>query len=1198
MRSLRISVGIFLLALSAAAQSDRGTITGTVSDPTGAVVANAPITAKHLETGATFEAGTSATGNYTLSQLPTGTYELTVTVPGFKKFVRQNLLLPVAQTLRVDAVLEVGSSSESVTVSEVSPLLKTESGELSHNVNTDAMNELPVMMIGSTGSGTAGIRNPYSVMQLLPGSSWTPDSNIRMNGLPSNTESLRLEGQDSTNGLIYTQSMTQPSVEAIQEFAVETSNFAAEFGQVGGGYFNVTMRSGSNQFHGSAYEYFANEALNAGTPFTNNGDGELLRPRDRRNDYGFTVGGPVFLPKVFNGRNKLFFFFNFEQFRETTITNNVPTTVPTSAYRSGNFSQAELTTKVGTDPMGRPIFANEIYDPASQFLYNGQVLRNPFSNNTIPVTEMDRVALAVQNLIPQPTNAGLINNYLNSYTNPRVSDIPSLKIDYQISSKSKLSGYWSRTATSDPNNTALPFPITTAVPSHVVANTVRLNFDQTLTPTLLLHLGAGLIDLNDNEPVASYNPVAGIGLTGTYTNLFPSLGGLTAAQGGMAGMGPGVAADIVNTKPTANASLTWVRNNHTYKAGGEMIFVGYPASNQTYANGWLEFSSIESGLPSTNGQSLSGGTPGFPYASFLLGAVDNGFIAVPSRSRMGAHSLSGFVQDSWKVTRKLTLDYGLRYDFQTYLKEEHGRIPYFSASTPNPSTGNRLGAVAFDGYGPGHCDCSLAHDYPWAFGPRIGVAYQVLPKTVLRAGAGVSYYTTADNGLNSYSTGSENLYNAATYGSPAFTMAQGMPYQVSYPDLYAGQTPLPGTIASPAQQIDPNAGRPARILQWSVGLQRQITGNIVAEATYVGNRGAYWNSAYIICLNCLSDQTLAAFGLSQYNTADLQLLNSPLNSALAAQRGFNNAPYSSFPVTATVAQSLRPFPQFGSITNMHWAPDGDSWYDALQTKVTKRLSHGLDIASTFTWSRAFMMGTEGDISTLSPVTPATNDVYNRPQNKYLSGLDQPFLFTFAANYTTPKLSGNGVLGNKALSWIARDWRIGTVLRYGSGLPIMAPTATNGLASTLFRATGAVGTTGGTFFDRVPGEPLFTQNLNCHCFNPNTTFVLNPAAWANPPAGQWGTAAAYYSDYRYERRPVENMSLGREFRIKERTTLEVRAEFTNIFNRTEINNPTATNALATQTLNSAGQTTAGFGFINNGTVFSAPRQGQLVARFQF
>ena len=173
-----------------------------------------------------------------------------------------------------------------------------------------------------------------------------------------------------------------------------------------------------------------------------------------------------------------------------------------------------------------------------------------------------------------------------------------------------------------------------------------------------------------------------------------------------------------------------------------------------------------------------------------------------------------------------------------------------------------------------------------------------------------------------------------------------------------------------------------------------------------------------------------------------------------------------------------------------------------------------------------------------------------------------------------------------------------MLRYASGLPIMSPIASNGLSQILFRATGATGCCGGTFMNRVPGVPLFTQDLNCHCFDPSTNFVLNPAAWVNPPAGQFGTAAAYYNDYRYQRRPVENISLGRVFRIKEKTSLQIRAEFTNIFNRTQVNNPTSTNGLATQTRNTAGLTTAGFGYINNGTTFSPPRQGQLVARFIF
>ncbi len=898
MRSLIISL-CFASAMTAFAQSDRGTITGTVSDPAGAVVANVPIAAKQLETGATFQAGTSATGNYTLSQLPTGTYELTVTVPGFKKFVRQNLVLPVAQTLRVDIALEVGSSSESVTVNEAAPLLKTESGELSHNVSTDTLNNLPVLSIGSGASG-AGIRNPYAVLQLLPGADWRPDTSIRMNGMPSNTEAMRIEGQDSTNGLIYTQSMTQPSVDAIQEFAVQTSNFAAEFGQVGGGYFNVTMKSGTNSLHGSGYEYFVNEALNAGTPFTTSAKG-LVRNRQRRNDFGFTLGGPVVLPKIYNGHDKVFFFFNFEQYRETVINSTTPVTVPTVAYRAGNFTQA-LTGKnlCGTvnpncDPLGRPIMENTVYDPATQrVVAGGAVVRDPFPNNTIPLAQQDSVARAIQALIPQPTSSGLTNNFLTSYANPRLTYIPSVKIDYQISSRTKVSGYWSRTSTDTPSVAALPYPITSATASNIVSNTIRLNLDQTLAPTLLLHVGVGLVDTTDNVIAQDYDVIGNLGLKGTYVANFPSISGLSVAQGGMAGMGPGSIAKLVNLKPTANTSLTWVRGNHTYKAGGEMIIEGYPATNKTYANAWMTFSPIESGLPSTNGQSLTGGTPGFNYASFLLGGVDNGFIGVPSKSRLGAHAISWFLQDSWKVTRKLTLDYGLRYDFQTFLREQYGRIPYFSPSTPNPAAGGRLGAVAFDKSGPGHCNCDIAHNYPFAFGPRVGLAYQINEKSVLRVGAGIAYFKTTDNGLNSFSTGSQYVYTASTYGTPAYNLQSGVPYKIVWPNLDPGQVPLPGTTSSPSQQIDQNAGKPARTVQWSIGLQREITKGLLAEATYVGNRGVWWNSAHIICPNCLSQDILTKVGLSLNSADDLKLLGSPVNSSLAIARGFGGSPYPGF----------------------------------------------------------------------------------------------------------------------------------------------------------------------------------------------------------------------------------------------------------------------------------------------------------------
>jgi hypothetical protein len=1181
--SVTLSVAVF-------GQSDRGSITGSVSDPAGAVVPNATIEIRNIETGAVYTAGTSATGNYTLAQLPAGKYELSSTVPGFKKYVRQSITVNVAETYRVDIALEVGSSAESITVTEAAPLLKTESGELSHTVDTATMNNLPVMGIGA-GAGSSGIRNPYAVVQLLPGTTYSPDVAIRVNGLPANTQAMRIEGQDATNGWYSVQSQTQGSVDAIQEFAVQTSNYAAELGQAGGGLFNVTMRSGTNQLHGGAYEYFVNEFLNAGTPFTNDGNGHLLRPRQRRNDWGFSLGGPVVIPKVYNGHDKAFFYFNFEHFGETTITNNLSGTVPTAAYRQGDFSKALTNRNLGTDGLGRPILENTIYDPNTDFLVNGLRYRNPFPNNTIPLTRLDPVAVKIQNLIPAPTGSGVINNFLPTYRNPKYTLIPSVKADYQISSKTKVSGFWSLNRQDNPNNQPLPDPIRSGQPRLVNSNTYRLNFDQTITPTLLLHFGGGLVTTNINDHSNRFDPVAQLGLTGTYSTLFPTIGAVVGAanstlfssQGGMGyTMGPGNQIHLIYRKPTGNASLTWVRNNHTFKFGAELMVNGYQNFNETYSNGWLNYSPNETGLPALNGVSLPS-TVGFPYASFLLGAVDGGFNALPVANHMGAHSISAFAQDSWKVTRKLTLDYGLRYDFSTYLRDGHGYYLIWSPSTANPNAGGRLGAIIGEGEGGGRCNCAYSKNYPFAFGPRVGLAYQVTAKTVLRVGAGVSYYKTDNNNLG-LSSVTQYAYQTASYGDPAYLTRNGLPYQLTFPNFDPGQGLFPGVLGSAPQEQDQNAGRPARQFQWSVGVQRQLTRNLLIEGTYVGNRGAWWNAAGLICPNCITPKMLSAVGLDLNNPADRTLLASPINSTLAASRGFA-VPYAGFPANATVAQALRPYPQYGNISNWHWVPIGDTWYESLQVKATQRFSHGLDFSSAFTWAKQLTSGVEDDFGRGGGVV--TNDVFNRPNQKALSSYDQPFQFVFSGSYTTPKWVASGG-GLKVASWIARDWQVSGLIRYASGLPIAAPTSTNSMATYLFQST---------LFNRVPGVPLFTQDLNCHCFDPNTTFVLNPNAWSNPAPGQWGTSAAYYSDYRYQRRPVENLSLGRLFRIKERASLQIRAEFTNIFNRTQMNNPTATNALATQTRNN-GQTTAGFGYINIATTFAPPRQGQLIARFQF
>ena len=495
---------LLLSAVAALAQSDRGTITGTVSDPAGAVIPNAPIQARNIETGVVYPAATSTTGNYTITQLPVGTYELSVAVQGFKKWIRPALTVEVAQVLRVDAQLEVGSSTESVTVTAEAPILDTETGDLRHSVTVERLNDLPVLGIGSGQAGSAGIRNPDAMIELVPGTLWQPNAEVRINGTPNNTQSFRIEGQDASNtGTPGVPAQTQPSVDSIQEIAIQTSNYAAEYGQVGGGYINITMRSGTNQFHGSAYDYFVNEVFNAGTPDTDAPAGTgNPRARNRRNDYGFTLGGPVWIPKIYNGHNKTFFFFNWEQYREHVGINTQLETVPTAAYEAGNFGAAMIGNPIGTDPLGRPIYQNEIYDPSSTFTAaSGQVVRNPFTNNTIPSTDFDPLAVKIQALFPKPLGpnaSGLVNNFVPDIPTSRITQIPSIKIDQVIGNKGRLAFFYERTKTTAPlsftfgNVDGLPDPLATNLGTFQNAPLYRLNYDYTLAPTVLLHFGARL----------------------------------------------------------------------------------------------------------------------------------------------------------------------------------------------------------------------------------------------------------------------------------------------------------------------------------------------------------------------------------------------------------------------------------------------------------------------------------------------------------------------------------------------------------------------------------------------------------------------------------------------------------------------------------------------------------------------------------
>jgi hypothetical protein len=1236
---MKRSLLAFLLgcATAAFAQSDRGTITGTISDPAGAVVASAAIEARNTETGATYPVASSATGNYTIAQLPYGNYEITVTVPGFKKLVRSGLVVQAAQTLRVDMTLEVGNATESVTIAAEAPLLKTESGELSNTIATQTMDTLPLLAVGQNSSG---IRNPFNIVALLPGAFYQPSPSftgptVRINGGVAGSEKVLIDGLDGTNILGQgANQQNQPGMDSIQEWTVQTSNYSAEFGQAGSAVMNVTMKSGTNQYHGSLYEYFQNEFLNAGQPFTNGGNGELVRPTQRRNDYGFTLGGPVSIPKVYNGRDKTFFFFSWEQFLQNQNFLPGTFTVPTAAYRAGNFSAATTAVSnknLGNDPLGRPIIANTIYDPSTQHVApNGQVVTDPFPGNMIPSYRFDPVALKIQNLIPSPfcvagppCNAnGVVNNYQNTEGVERDTEAPSLKVDELLSPKDKLSFFWSRTMTytlTGYGEDGAPQPISGTFGGGIYSHRERLNYDRTMTPTLLLHLGAGYDTdyLGRPSVTPDYDVCAGIGLCSQAFQrpaTFPLLTGLNdTTAGGTSIAGPPGRADNVYSIVDTTASLTWVKGNHTFKFGGNGEFQGSYTNTVSNLSGTYGFSSAQTAMPylvntstGTSTANIAANHVGLPYASFLLGAVDTAEIDPPSRVRFGKQQWGFYAQDSWKVTRKLTLDIGLRYDYGTYYKEQYGRSPNLAPNAANPTAGGHPGAVTYQST----CHCDFANNYPWGLAPRFGFAYQVAPKTVMRGGFGIAYTSTGVAQVFGAASGNAAAANrfapASPPGSPLMTLGNGVTIngqpltagQIAWPNFDPGFYPIGGVIPAAGPQFyDSNAGRPARQYQYSFSVQREITANLVVQASYIGNHGIWWPTYVgqpLTNYNFLSNAILQQNGLSLNNPADLATLLAPIGSA-AAGRFQNKLPFAGFPLTATVAQSLRPFPQFTTISLVN-PPLGDSWYNSLQLTANKRFSRGLQFDFGFTWSKSM------------DTFAGTPDVQNRALAKTISSLDQPFVTRAGFTYTLPKF------GPKAVSYAVRDWMFNGFVYYASGTPLSAPTAN----ATGYPSNLALGTISNLTFQTGQyqvrtGQPLFLQDLNCHCFDPANTFVLNPAAWTNPAPGQYG-GQTYYNDFRGERRPVENFAIGRQFILggEKRMRLNIRAEFTNILNRTYLNNPTINGVgispqappvckLPTGTNGTCApglQIVSGFGSINTSTVQYPPRTGQLVAQFQF
>jgi Carboxypeptidase regulatory-like domain len=1222
--SIATLTALALVMSPLSAQTDRGTITGIVTDTGGSVLPDTSVTMTDLDSRTVYKGATTGTGSFSIPALPAGSYSLAVSHQGFRDYVQNGIKISVAETTRQNVTLQVGTTTQTITVMSDASLLKTENAEQSTTITRNDLNELPVPF-----ALQGAIRDPLAFAKLTPGvEAGVVGNSIRVNGLPSSSFKIAVDGMDSTSGnLNDREDGNHPSVEMLEEFTLQSSNFAAEFGQVGGGLFNFSARSGTNSLHGSIYENFANEALNANQPFsslTNKGVDKKIR--NRQNDYGFTVGGPVRIPFLYDGRHKTFFFAGWEHYGQSNGATTTQTVV-TDKMRNGDFSEILTGRVLGTDPLGRPIMENAIYDPATTRTVNGKVVRDQFACNGIPNVicpgRLDQVAVKAQNYIPHATLPGILNNFAPSVISPVTNDIPAFKIDQVITQNLKTSFYFSRmTAFSLASNDGLPLPISSQRPVTSTVDTYRVNSDYTLTANLLIHFGAGYTRFpnSDSSPteVTSFDAVKNLGLQGGVDLGFPRFGGLNSSFGGLInGNGNGIGPTQRNLywmdKANAIANATWTRGNHTFKGGAEYKNDMWIVKSSATVAGSYNFSSAETALPyqgtNTFGTGSSAGSIGLPYASFLLGQVDSGSLANAVVNQYHRPGWSLFAQDTWKGRRNLTIDYGMRWDF-TQTSREHGyRTSGFSPNVANPNAGGLLGALAFEGFGkPGQCNCNFMPYYPYAIGPRLGVAYQADEKTVFRAGFGVTYgqaapFDYAGSNFAVVSVGFNNLnFGSPTYGTANTTLSQGFQYD---PAAITNAARDPGfgccsaINSSPSPYFSRNGGKPPRIFNYTVSMQHQFGRDFVVEIAYVGNRASWLISGDqgnigLLQLNALSYGRLSSFGLDPRNTNDALELNKTYAAANADFPGRFPLPYPSFSTGQKLSQALRPYPQYGTIYS-EYSPDGKSWYDSLQIKLTKRLSRGLEFLNSFTRAKELDEGTDTERGRGAQI----NDALNRASNKFLTSSYVPYLNVTSLTYTVPPLPFQAFQDNTILREAFSGWTIGGIFKYQSGqlirVPGSNPGSYPGLGNLLQR---------GTWANRVDGQSLFVKNPNCHCFNAAqpTDVVLNYKAWAEPAVGAFSNSAPYYNDYRWQRQPDEEFTIGKKFFIpvghKEPATLQVRAEFFDIFNRALY--PFATGSGGNFEVNvSNNSTTSAFG-ANNPQNFGRTqyRTGQLVARFQF
>ncbi len=1109
------SRAVFMLLITSAiclAQTDTGSLAGRVADPSDAPISGAKITLTNDATGASLPATTNEDGLYQFPSLRVGSYTLEVEHAGFNRSRQSGIVISIATRAALNVAMSVGDVQQTVNVTSQAPLTDTQTSDIGTIFQPKFMQDAPLFVSG-------GFRNPENFISYVAGvNNGQQDTSI--NGGARRSKEILIDGATHTNpesgGVAFVSNGGIGSVEMYNEFKILTNNFSAEYGRTGGGVEVFVSKSGTNQIHGSVFDFLRNDKLDAAGWSVNQRRPFTGKAKVRQNEYGVSMGGPVVIPKVYNGKNRTFWYFTWNGYKQNNGGATVIASVPTPLMKQGNFS--ELGSRL-------------IYDPSS-----GTQTRTPFPNNQIPATRFSSVSNKILPLIPDPTGPGLSSNYSTVSQANVDKNIYSIKIDHAFSDRNRLNGLYSWQRQSTLNQTGLPGPLASGLITNEKPDITRLNHDYIFSPNVFNHVTFGLSryqSLFNQLPDHLQDWPTKLGLTGVATNGSQSFPIVAFATDGLTGFGndPKNRGAQENWTYDVTDSVTWVKGRHELKFGFEWRRgrTFQDPFDDSYAQGKFNFNSLQTANP------LARSGSGYSFASFLLGGPND---ARRDFNTSGVNNIFGYrslyVLDNFKVNSRLTLNLGLRYEIFIPRTDTNLTLSTFDPTVPNPAASGRLGALTFAGIGPGRIGAvRYGHVYLDNFGPRIGGAYQMTDKTVLRAGWGIFYSPANGNtGGGCFPCGwgvSASPTPTSPDGvSPAFNWDNGFLVPSGFrlppvidPSYANGQGVL--TLS----KLDGLAGR---IQNWQVDIQRELPKGILFDIAYVGSYGDRLES-YI-----------------PYNQVDPRylslgsLLGASINDPRVVALGFTK-PYATFPdnssIPATLAQSLRPYPQYNNITATYTGGGAIS-YNALQIKVEKRFS-SFNILANYT--------KEKNLSINGSYTNAGNgvqpqDQYNLGVEKAISIQDVPQTLNLVYTWDLPFGSGRRFLSgsNAFVKAIAGGWTIAGLQQYRSGLPILINAPVNTLGpGVLYTPQLRVNTTGDSILTNVDRTSLDPNN-------PNVRW-LNRAAFSVPGAFQFGSASPYLNDVRNPPVLTESLSLVKRTTIKERANVEFRTDISNLFNRT-------------------------------------------------